>query len=241
MRRGSDGMVDGQQPAAVGFTTSRPAPQSNLNELAASEIRERIFSGRLRPGTKVDQEAIAADLGISKLPVREALITLDSEGLVRIIARRGAFVAPLTRDDVRDHYQIFGLVAGLAAERAATNLTDDELDELDGLLTEMETSDSPEIQERLNEAFHRAINLAGRSRRLTSVLSLLGKSLPSRFYEFHTGWSATANEDHRRILDALRRRDAEAAGRALADHLRQGGDHAVRFLESTGFWTDEDA
>lgn len=233
-------MVDDLPPAAR-LTTTRPAPLSNLNELAASEIRERIFAGHLRPGTKVDQEAIANDLGISKLPVREALITLDSEGLVRIVARRGAFVAPLTRDDVRDHYQIFGLVAGLAAERAATNLSDDDLDQLEDLLSEMEASGSPETQERLNEAFHRTINLAGRSRRLTSVLGLLGKSLPSRFYEFHTGWSETAHDDHRRILKALRRRDAEAAGRALADHLRQGGDHAVRFLESTGFWDDEGA
>ena len=110
----------------------------SLKELAAAEIRQRIFSGALRPGSKVDQDAIAADLGMSKLPIREALITLDSEGLVRNIPRRGAFVAPLTRDDIRDHYHIFGTVVGIAAERAAEHLDDDELQRLQELADAME-------------------------------------------------------------------------------------------------------
>ena len=212
----------------------------SLKELAAAEIRQRIFSGALRPGSKVDQDAIAADLGMSKLPIREALITLDSEGLVRNIPRRGAFVAPLTRDDIRDHYHIFGTVVGIAAERAAEHLDDDELQRLQELADAMEASTSPAEQEELNHEFHRAINLAGRSRRLTSVLSLLGKALPSGFYEFHTEWSQTANADHREILDALKGRDAGEAGRAMSRHLQRSAEHAMRFLEQTGFWDDGD-
>lgn len=222
-------------------TLTSPQPAlSSLKDIAAAAIRERIFSGDLKPGSKVDQDALAAELGMSKLPVREALISLDSEGLINSIARRGAFVAELTRDDIRDHYQIFGTVAGLAAQRAATSLTDEQLDELTRLLKEMESVDDPVAQERLNHEFHRLINLAGQSRRLTSVLGLLSKSLPSHFYEFHTQWADTARKDHRRILRALKRRDAEAASKAMSDHLRRGADHAVAFLESTGFWDDGD-
>lgn len=212
----------------------------SLKELAAAEIRQRIFSGALRPGSKVDQDSIAADLGMSKLPIREALITLDSEGLVRNITRRGAFVASLTRDDIRDHYHIFGTVVGIAAERAAANMGEGELQRLAELATAMESSDSPAEQEQLNHEFHRAINLAGQSRRLTSVLSLLGKALPSGFYEFHTEWATTANADHREILAALQRRDAEEAGRSMSRHLQRSAEHAVRSLEQTGFWDDED-
>lgn len=221
------------------LTSARTRPHSSLKELAASEIRERIFSGNLRPSSKVDQEALADDLQMSKLPVREALITLESEGLIRNIPRRGAFVASLTRDDIRDHYHIFGLVAGLAAERAAENLDEDELAELEDMLERMESSDSPETQQRLNEEFHRLINLAGGSRRLASVVKLLGKSLPSRFYEFYTGWAEPASEDHRQIVTALKRRKPDAASSAMVEHFRHGGEHAVRFLESTGFWDHE--
>lgn len=211
----------------------------SLKELAAAEIRQRIFSGELRPGSKVDQDSIAADLGMSKLPIREALITLDSEGLVRNITRRGAFVASLTRDDIRDHYHIFGTVVGIAAERAAANLDDAGLARLRELAAAMEASVSPVEQEQLNHEFHRAINLAGQSRRLTSVLSLLGKALPSGFYEFHTEWSQTANSDHREILQALEERNAEEAGQAMSRHLQRSAEHAVRFLEQAGFWDDE--
>lgn len=233
-------MVSSSAEAPRSTLTSQTSPMSSLKDLAAAAIRERIFSGDLRPGTKVDQDALAAEMGMSKLPVREALISLDSEGLVNSIARRGAFVAELTRDDIRDHYQIFGTVAGLAAERAATALTDEELGQLADLLKEMEAADDPATQERLNYEFHRLINVAGQSRRLSSVLGLLSKSLPSHFYEFHTQWAETARKDHRRILQALKARDPERASKEMANHLRRGADHAVAFLESTGFWDDED-
>jgi DNA-binding GntR family transcriptional regulator len=217
--------------------TAAPAsPLLSLKDLAADAIRQRIFSGDLPPGSKVDQDALAAELGMSKLPIREALISLDSEGLINNVARRGAFVAPLTRDDVRDHYEIFGRVAGLAAERAATALTDEELEELMRLLKQMDATTDPDQLEQLNHDFHRHINLAGQSRRLAAVLGLLSKSLPSHFYEFHTHWADTARKDHRRILRALKARDPEAAGQAMADHLRRSADHAVAYLESTGFW-----
>ena len=86
-------------------STSDDVPQpSVLKQRAAQEIRRRIFAGEMRPGSKVDQDAIAADLGISKLPVREALIALDGEGIIQVAPRRGAFVAELSREDVRDHY-----------------------------------------------------------------------------------------------------------------------------------------
>jgi DNA-binding GntR family transcriptional regulator len=210
----------------------------NLKDMVARRLREMIFTGQLHPGSKVDQDEMAAQLGVSKLPVREALIALESEGLIDNIPRRGAFVAPLSRDDVRDHYNLFGLVSGLAAERAATRLSDEELDALEGLAEHMARSDSAQEQEELNFRFHRLVNLAGGSRRLRSVLRLLGNSIPARFFVFAPGWSEVAEHDHRRILDALRERDPDAARRAVEHHLRDSADHAVRILEERGFWQD---
>lgn len=214
--------------------------RSNLKDGVAAHVRARIFSGELRPGSKIDQDHLATTLGVSKLPVREALITLESEALVENIARRGAFVAELTPTDVRDHYNVFGIVSGLAAERAASQLTDDDLHRLEELAAAMERSASPEEQETLNFQFHRTINVRGGSRRLRSVLALLGNSLPTRFFVSHPEWAAVGHADHRAILSALQARDAAAARAAVERHLRDSADLAVTILSDRGFWRAAD-
>src|SRR6266700_3549230 len=93
---------------------------------AAMLIRRMIFDGELRPGERVPQDDVAAMLGISRIPVREALIALEREGWVTIEMHRGAFVNALDARSVRDHYELFGLVYGFAARRAIER-SDDEL------------------------------------------------------------------------------------------------------------------
>lgn len=213
----------------------------NLKDEVAGHLRDLILSGRLRPGDKINQDGIAAQLGVSKLPVREALITLETEGLVENVARRGAFVAQLTPDDVLDHYAIYGLLSGLAAQRAAANLSEDALDRLAAIIDRMEASEDAKEQEELNFRFHQTINKAGGSRRLISVLRLLSSNLPTRFFEFTTDWPDRAHTDHRQILRALRSRDGDAAAAAMGEHLRGGGEYAARTLRSAGFWSDGQA
>lgn len=218
----------------------RLGSQPNLKEQVGGHLRELILSGELRPGERIDQDQLADDLGVSKLPVREALIVLESEGLVENVARRGSFVAPLTRDDVRDHYVIYGIVSGLAARRAAQRLSDEALEDLEEIVARMGASEDPVEQEELNFLFHKAINRAGGSRRLTSVLRLLSNTIPAHFFEFTTDWPERAIDDHRHITAALRRRDADEAAELVSEHLRAGGEFAVRMLEEAQFWADED-
>lgn len=214
--------------------------RTNLKEVVADHIRNLIFSGQLRPEQKIDQDEIAERLGVSKLPVREALIMLENEALVRGIPRRGVFVAPLTREDVRDHYQMYGIVEGIATRRAATRLTDEQVSALSQVMREMHAGDDPERQERLNQEFHRAINIAGGSPKLLSVLQLLAKTMPASFYEFASGWAAVAAEQHNRIMEALRNRDPDEAERAMRDHIVSGGEYAIGMLEESGFWAEDD-
>ena len=164
-------------PSAVGGRSIR----TNLKDVVADHIRNLIFSGQLRPGQKVDQDEIAEVLGVSKLPVREALIVLENEALVRGVPRRGVFVAPLTPDDVFDHYEIYGMVEGIAARRAAQNLSDAELEKLAEITAQMHQDDLPERQEKLNYEFHRTINIAGGTPKLLTVLHALSKTMPARF------------------------------------------------------------
>jgi DNA-binding GntR family transcriptional regulator len=216
---------------------SAPHPRiPSLKDAAAEEIRRRIFAAELPPGSKIDQEGLARDLGISRVPVREALITLHDEGVVENVARRGAYVAAISREDIHDHYRLLGLVSGLAAERAAANLTGDQLQQVRAIAEAMESGASATEEERLNFDLHRLINRASRSRRLLKVLGTLVNAIPGTFYESHSEWSTKAHQDHRRIIEALSDRDGSRAREAVEGHFLEAADRAVEYLEARRFW-----
>lgn len=214
---------------------SRP----NLSDEVASALRDRILSGRFRPGEKLAQDEIARDLGVSKLPVREALIRLEAEGLVTTVPRRGAFVASVTPEDVIDGYAIYGLISGYAARRAADRITDDQVAQLARWADEMETTEDEERQSSLNFDFHATINRIGGSRRLRSVLKSLSRTLPTNFFGVRWLWSDHAHADHREVIEALRLRDGERAFETMYEHLHRSGAHAAAMLEDAGFWDGE--
>jgi DNA-binding GntR family transcriptional regulator len=214
--------------------------RDNLKDEVAKRIRDDILAGTLTPGSRIDQLAVGEALGVSRLPVREALIMLEVEGLVDNIARRGSFVAAVSPDDIRDHFAMFGLLAGLAAERAAELIDDQDLSFLRTNTLSMEATDDPRELDRLNFAFHRHINRRGSSRRLKAVLRLLANNMPSHFFEYQDEpWKARAVGEHWRIYKALEARDGPEAATAFADHFRSSGDQAVLALRSSGFWATD--
>jgi DNA-binding GntR family transcriptional regulator len=217
----------------------RPRRRPNLADEVAAHIRDAILSGRLKPGQRIDQDAIADELGVSRLPVREALISLDREGMVHTIPRKGSYVSRIDRDDIADHYQIFGQVAGLAAARAVARLNEDGLAQLIDLHEHMVAADSLQEQQRLNHEFHRTINLAAGSQRMSSMLQLLARSLPMPYVDFPPEWLDEANRQHKDILDAFRRRDTLAAQRAMEQHINASARHAIEVLERLDFFEDE--
>lgn len=212
------------------------AQRPNLKTEVADYVRSLIFSGQLRPGEKVQQDEIAEVFGISRLPVREALILLESEGLIDNKARRGSFVSPFEPEDVRHHYVIFGLVSGLAARTATERLSDDQISKLRELVRSMSDADDSGVQSKLNSEFHSIINRAAGSRRLRSVLTLLAKQIPEEFFLFTEGWSEQAQRDHEEIVDRLSERDSIGAGAAMERHLQNSGEYAVRALHRAHVW-----
>jgi len=208
----------------------------SLKHAAAAYLREQILTGKLVPGTRIDQDEVSATLGMSRLPVREALIELAQESLVDAVPRRGAFVARLERADIVDHYRIFGLVAGLAASRAAGTLTADQLTRLRDLHESFVAATDPDGKARWNHEFHKLINRAGGSRRLASVLGLLSRSLPVRYFEFAPQWAEISAGHHERIVRALEARDAHGAQRLVEHHVAESGELAVEILQEMGYW-----
>lgn len=219
---------------------NRVRRRRNLAEDAAEHIRTAILSGDLKPGERIDQDAIAAHLGVSRLPVREALISLDQEGLVKNIPRRGAYIASFSKEDVIDHYQLFGQVAGLAAARAVLRMDDAEVAQLIDLNRRLSNTRDVGEQQQLNHEFHRTINIACASQRILSMLALLSRSLPMPYDKLPAEWLADAEQQHADVVDAFSRRDTLAAQRSMEQHISASGRHAVEVLDRLGFFAASD-
>ncbi|WP_219816569.1 GntR family transcriptional regulator [Arthrobacter sp. Y81] len=214
------------------------APRIAMSAHVAARIRELIFDGTLKSGQRIPQDALAADLGVSRLPVREALITLETEGLVTSEPHRGTFVVPIMQEDIDDHYRMYGMIQGLAANRAARRLNDITLARLWELHKTMCETQSKEEFHNLNWEFHALITQAGGSRRLLSVLRQLGHNLPRTVYENPSGSIDEANTSHARIMEALQSRDGAAADQASVEHTVAEGRHVVEKLREAGVLTD---
>jgi DNA-binding GntR family transcriptional regulator len=144
-------------------------------------------------------------------------------------------VAQLSPEDVIDQYEIYGLVSGLAAARAAERLPADEIVELRKAHEQFVKARGGPAQQRSNEAFHRIINRAASSR-LRSTLGLLARSLPSHHYMFDSAWAKLAAQHHAKVLVAIERRDSQGARAAMTEHLVASGHQAVVALSAKGFW-----
>lgn len=213
--------------------------QPQLAEQIAAHVRELVMSGELRPGEFLRLDTIATQLGTSVTPVREAMLLLRGEDMVRQLPRRGYVVAPLSRVDVEDLFAVQAQLAGELAVRATRQLDQVAVTELRGLerrtATALRHGGEDEL-EQLEYEFHRSINAAAHSPKLAHLLGVASRYLPQRFYSSDSAWRLRAIRDHRRFMDALRSRDAEAARAAMSAHVLDGADRLISHLGRIGFW-----
>jgi len=214
---------------------NKPRAGRRLNRTATSHraadyIRELILSGELSPRQRIDQDRIAADLGVSRLPVREAIIALESEGIVTNEPHRGAYVVPLYQADIEDHYAIYGRIQGIAAQRAAETISAKDLARLEELNAGLVNAADEESRRDLDWEFHSLINRIGGSPRLLNVLRQMGRILPQGLYGLPPAISARSVVQHARIIDALRAGDPDTADLAAQEHTISEGEHLVALL-----------
>src|SRR6202040_1046197 len=171
-----------------------------LSDDVARFIRRRIFDGTYAAGSYVRLDQLAAELGISVTPVREALFALRAEGLIAQQPRRGFVVLPVTGRDVTDVANVQAHVGGELAARAAINITDEQLGELEKIQTELEeayASDDVDSAVRLNHEFHKAINVAADSPKLAQLMSQITRYATESVFPTIAGWPDQSTEHHR--------------------------------------------
>jgi len=197
----------------------------SLPELAYAHLREAILTGRLVADAPVRQEDVATQLGISRLPVREALRRLDAEGLVVLRPRRGYVVASLDRDEISDVLALQAVLEGEAGHAATVNRSEEVLADLEACLSQLDrvTARSPVNVDQfaeLNARFHeRLIESSGRPFLIRMLR--LARTNAERYTRAAVGMLVDLREsqrEHRRILDAYRAGDAAAVAKLCRAH-----------------------
>lgn len=223
-----------------GVRTGQPRvrlERRTTGELVAEHIRRLIFTGDFRPGDRIPQDALAADLGVSRLPVREAVIELARDGVVTVEPHSGAFVGPFNPEVVRHHFEIVGLVYGVAAETLAETPDADalaELADLDARIDIAADAGDTAAVHAFTMDFLRVMNLAGGSPRQQAVLRGLARMLPTGFFDEVPGAGESERAGAHRILAGIRTRSRDRARRACVEVQRAHAELLIDYLAERG-------
>jgi DNA-binding GntR family transcriptional regulator len=206
------------------------------------ELRRLIIEGVYSPGARLIEERLAADFGVSRTPVRQALARVAAEGLARIYPNRGAVVRSFTRDDLVQNFDLRAVLEGLAAHQAASRIDAGQIATLERAAAALEAapqqpfaSHSEEVRYLVqhNHTFHSTIIAASGNQRLADILPLV-VDVPLQFRSFY--WYGPeergfSNFFHRGILNALRQRDPDRARAVMQEHIYYGRDFLLQSLD----------
>jgi DNA-binding GntR family transcriptional regulator len=205
-------------------------------EEAARLIRGWIFDGELRPGERVPQDRIAEELGISRIPVREALIALDREGWVTIELYRGAFVNALDEHAVRDHYGMLGVVYGFAVRQATLHRDDASDMALVAIEEQLRRATTAGTLYPLAVSFHATIVATARSPRIRALLRAMPPLVPGDFFEL-VGNAIDGQRDALvAIGSAIRAGDRDGASRRYVDMTARNTQLVVDVFRTRGLF-----
>lgn len=205
-----------------------------IQEIVAEALRDAIVTGRLKAGERLHQDGIASKLGVSRMPVREALRQLESEGLVVFTPHRRVSVAELSADELREIYEIRTALEVLALDLALPRLSPQDLARLAALLDQMDRVVDPGRWLVLNRTFHGILyHSSGRSH-LCALIDSLRDNVERYLHIYVSGVEhrAQAQAEHRKILRACRRRRGAEAKKALRRHLHGTVERLEAFLRS---------
>jgi DNA-binding GntR family transcriptional regulator len=213
---------------------TRSIQRVSTGDLIASKIRAMIFDGTLRPGDRLWQGQLARELGVSRIPVREAFIALEREGWVTMSHNRGTFVESFDEEAVRVHFEVRGLICALAARRTATKGSAESRACLRGAHERLLTSStSTELQDAHHE-FLRELISATQSPRLEAVWQSHSNVLPHNFSDTIPGIDVVQRRGCEQIATAIERRDGQDAADACIALVAAHAELMVEALHARG-------
>ena len=204
---------------AVAVAATRPAH-------VYDRLKDAIITGTLRPLERISENKVAADFGLSRTPVRQALQRLEAEGLIQVVPKRGSFVSRPTVEDILEIYQIRTPLEAACARVAAERIEESQIALLDRLVRVEQARGpgrAPDRSLRAAAQFHAVIYGCSRNQRMATLLVDLQNQVhrvrvlwPSTVTRLNDTWS-----EHAAIVEALRARDGAAAERLMIEHLEK--------------------
>lgn len=212
--------------------------QTKISEQVYDFLRGAILNGRFAPGERLNLDELVDQLGISKMPLKEAVGRLAAEGLINVQSRRGTYVNGVDARELAETFEVRRALEILAGELAVERITGEGIKQLYALIEDMEASASRHdvaLHLEKNFEFHGLIvNLSG-NQKLAEVYQRL--RMPIQIVGVHyrsENWIARIEQEqreHRAIVRALEKRDADAVTRAIASHLKRGKASLIEDME----------
>jgi DNA-binding GntR family transcriptional regulator len=212
----------------------------SAQQAAHERLREMIFSGELQAGQALRQEEIARQLGVSRLPIREALNRLATEGLVELKPRRGFYVASLDVDEIEDIFDMRALLEARAGYLATENRTAEDADAIDALVASIEGTVAAPIDfdhyAQLNLRFHERFYQSCGRKHLRRQISLLRNAVAPliRILASEDGELSRAQDEHRQLSTSFRSGDADRVATLCKEHCAYTARALIGKLRSNG-------
>lgn len=206
------------------------------NEVAAELIREAILDGRIAAGARLKESELAQQLGISRTPIREALLVLQAQGLVELTPNRGATVRTYSLDELDDMYHVRALLEGFAARLAALRLSEDAIGQLRASCERFALIEADDVEGLVKENifFHTTVlEGAGRPRLVEMARKVIELPLVYRSFQWYSPLQKQASSHyHEQLATAFEARDGELAELLMRSHVLAARDTLIAHLRA---------
>ncbi len=220
----------------VSLRKSDPIRRQSLSAAVVERLRDKILSGELREGEQLRQDAIATEFQISRIPVREALSHLAAEGLITIVANRGAVVSALSPDEIMQIFETRAVLECYMLRHAIPNTKEEDFQQAEDILVQYEQSleNDSEVKSwgQWNWSFHSALYAPANRPFMLSFLKTLNINC-DRYTRLHLVFTRDlhrAGRAHRELLAACRTKNPELASEALWKHITEAGEYLKEFI-----------
>lgn len=217
-------------------TNSSLIPRQSLSSAVAERLRDKIVRGELQEGEQLRQDAIAAEFGVSRIPVREALRLLEAEGLIKIVAHRGAVVSALSPDEIEELFEIRALLECEVLRLSIPSLTESDFQKSEAVQTAFEKAlkneEDVRVWGKLNSQFHATLYCRANRPHFLNLIQMINNNGDryTRLQLYLMRGFERASEEHRRLLELCRTRDIPGACRLLEQHIKNAGRSLKDFL-----------